>query len=102
VSATHSLKSGVLSVRVDGARVLTANLQGRVVKKVLFISVRKGSLATSLKVPPGTHRVEVEVRSDGDLSSDEIVGVFRSGRTEHLDVHVGGLLHALSLQWRGP
>jgi hypothetical protein len=46
--------------------------------------------------------VQVEVRSDGDVASEEIVGIFRSGKTEHLDVHVGGFLRGLSLAWRAP
>jgi hypothetical protein len=100
VTAQHPLKSGTLTLWIDGAIRLAAPLSGRVTRKVLFVSIRKGSLERSLGVAPGVHRIRVEVRWDDNVRTDRIWGTFRSGRVQHLQISVGTVFKDLSLGWR--
>jgi hypothetical protein len=96
----HHLKSGILRVWVDEELVLDDRLDAQVEKKVVLFKVRKGSYKEVLEVPPGTHRVRVQVQWDDNERSESIEGAFTAGRTRRLDVSVGRLRKNLSLEWR--
>lgn len=99
VDVEHSLKYGTLGVFVDQQKVLTVPLSGVVVRKVLFIPIRRGAFERDVTVSPGDHRVRVEVQWDEDVEAEEIQGSFLPGQTRHLQVRMS-LLKNLSVGWR--
>jgi hypothetical protein len=100
LTVEHPLKSGTFILFLDGQKALTAPLSSRVTKKVLFISIRKGSLERALEVAPGPHQIRVEVRWGENVETEEIRGTFSPGKTEHLEAKMGRLLKTLTLDWR--
>jgi len=96
----HPLKSGRIRVWVDDDLVLDEGLDGRVTRKLLSFTLRKGSIQQELEVSPGRRRVRVEVRWDDNTRVETITGTFRSGARRTLEARVGRLRKNLSLEWR--
>ncbi len=96
----HTLESGTLVVRVDGATVLDRRVTGAVTRRILGIKLREGRLHQVVDVSPGRHSISVRVRWGDDERSDTIAGDFAAGATRTLSVSVGRIGRRLSVEWR--
>jgi serine/threonine-protein kinase len=100
IALEHPLRSGTLSVWIDGDQVLEEGFRGRVARKVLSLRTYKGTLTRTIDVSPGEHVVRVQVAGGDFGESLHIRGKFESGATRRLVAKVGGLLEKdLSLVW---
>jgi serine/threonine-protein kinase len=99
VDFEHHLQWGTLRVFVDDVQVLEEPLESRVVKKVLTVRIRKGTISKLVDVPPGEHNVRVQVQGDGWDESRRIRGSFESGATRRLDAGLSRLSKEVTLQW---
>jgi hypothetical protein len=86
VAFEHSFKSGTLKVWLDDDLVLEQPMESRVVKKVLGVRRRRGSVKKVVEVAPGDHVIRVQVQADGSQGSRTIRGNFDRGVTKHLAV----------------
>ena len=100
VEFEHHLRKGKLKVWVDDQPVLDQDLDGRVVRRILSLELRKGVVEESLALDPGPHEVRVQVRWDKSVKTSRIEGTFASGATRRLGVDVGRLRGKLSLAWK--
>ena len=100
VEFEHHIRKGRLKVWVDDQPVLDQDLDGRVVRRILSLELRKGVVEESLALDPGPHEVRVQVRWDKNVKSSRIQGTFAAGATRRLDVDVGRLRGNLSLAWK--
>jgi hypothetical protein len=96
----HPLRSGTLRVFVDDAVALEQGLSGQPRKKALVFKLHEGTFRDELDVPPGLHEVRVEVRWDGNVKADRIVGNFRPGATRRLEASLGRYRRDLNLEWK--
>ena len=96
----HTLESGTLVVRVDGATVIESRVTGAVTKRILGIKLREGRLRQVVDVSPGRHSISVRVRWGDDERSDTIVGNFAAGATRTLRANVGRIGRRLSIEWQ--
>jgi hypothetical protein len=96
----HTLESGTLVVRVDGATVLERRVSGAVTRRFLGIRLREGSLHQVLDLPPGRHAISVRVRWGDEERSDTISGDFAAGSTRKLSARVGRIGRRLSVEWQ--
>ena len=96
----HTLESGTLVVRVDGATVLESRVTGTVTRKILGIKLREGRLRQVVDVSPGRHSIWVRVRWGGDERSRTIAGTFAAGATRTLKASVGRVGRRLSVEWQ--
>ncbi len=100
----HPLKAGTLRVWVDDELVIDQKLGGRIEKKALVFSMRKGNFTDVLEVKPGWHEVKMKVAWEDDgkanAKTERILGQFRSGVTRTLDANLGRLRKGLDLEWR--
>jgi hypothetical protein len=93
----HNLRSGQLSVWVDGDLSYSATLAGNTKRKFGLIPEVQGSLSETLPVASGAHRVKVQIVSDGSQRENTITGDFSRDRQQTLSVNAS---HAdLSLHW---
>jgi hypothetical protein len=100
VEFEHHIRKGKLKVWVDDNPVLDQDLDGRVVRRILSLELRKGVVEESLALDPGLHEVRVQVRWDKNVKTSRIRGTFASGVTRRLGVDVGRLRGKLSLAWK--
>ncbi len=100
VGFEHRLKSGVLEVWVDGQRVAEETLDSRVTKKMLLLTVRKGSVQETLELRPGRHKVRVRIVSGGETRSARVRATFRAGATRRLEVKLARLSGKIELEWK--
>jgi serine/threonine-protein kinase len=98
VTFEHSLKSGTLRISIDGELVHEEKLTSRVTKDMLLFKERSGKAQEVLTVAPGKRHLRVEVRSEGDVHSREIVATFVPGKTRRLEVKLKG--DSVALSWR--
>jgi serine/threonine protein kinase len=96
----HTLESGILVVRVDGATVLESRVTGTVTRRILGIKLREGRLRQVIDVSPGRHSILVRVRWGDDERSDTIAGTFAAGTTRTLRASVGRIGRRLSMDWQ--
>jgi serine/threonine protein kinase len=96
----HRLREGNLKVWVDGASVVDEDFDGRVTRKILGLTLRKGVVQQQLALSPGRHEVKVEVRWDDNVKSARTSGTFKPGATRRLQVQVGRIRGNLSLDWK--
>jgi len=94
----HSLRSGQLSVWVDGDLAYSATLVGNAKKKFGLIPSVQGSLSETLPIATGTHRIKVQVASDTGVQENTIDGDFTHNQQETLSVNAGKA--DLSLNWQ--
>jgi len=98
VAVENRIKLAMISVWVDGDRVLTRRLQ-----TTSWIERRVGqAFVFEVQVPIGEHKVEVHVSG---LSSElearsSIRGRLAAGRAAVLDVEIDRRRQALNLSWR--
>lgn len=98
LNVLHSLRSGQLSVWVDGDLTYTGGLVGAPKRKFGLIPGVQGSLSETLAIAPGTHRIKVQVASDGGVRENTISGDFAHNRQETLSVNASRA--DLSLNWQ--
>lgn len=98
VSVTHDLKSGRLKVLIDGKPVIDEALRARRKRYLLVFERREGRLVSRLAVPPGRHRITVQVRSGRRTHAEELRETFASGVTRQLNLRVSGG-DGLSFDW---
>jgi len=94
----HSLRSAQLSVWVDGDLTYSESLVGITKRKFGFIPEVQGSLSKTLLVTPGTHRIKVQVASDGNSWENAISGDFVHDRQRTLSVSANRT--DVSLNWQ--
>jgi hypothetical protein len=100
VGFEHRLKGGVLEVWVDGERVAEETLDSRVTKKMLLLTIRKGSVQETLELRPGRHEVRVRIASGGETKSARVRATFRAGATRRLEVKLARLSGKIELEWK--
>ena len=96
----HHIRKGRLTVWVDDERALDEDFNGRVVRRILSLSLHKGVLQKSLALEAGRHDVRVRVSWDEHVKTSRISGTFAPGSTRRLDLEVGRLRGNLSLAWK--
>jgi hypothetical protein len=95
----HSLRSGQVSVWVDGDLAYSGSLVGSAKRKFGLIPAVQGSLSETLPVAPGTHQIKVRVVSDSGACESTISGDFVRDRQRTLSVNAN---HTdVSLNWQG-
>jgi len=99
VDFRHPLRSGTLTVSVDGKRVLRRVVRGDVDKNLLLVKTHAGVYTGLLSIAPGRHRFEVEAAWDGDARRERIGARFLPGETYRLEIRLGRLKKDLSLKW---
>jgi|SRR5579863_4239080 hypothetical protein len=94
----HSLRSGQISVWVDGELAYSGNLVGSSKRKFGVIPVVQGSLSETLPVATGAHQVKVQVVSDSGARESTISGDFAHNGQRGLSVTASR--DDLSLNWQ--
>jgi hypothetical protein len=94
----HSLRSGQISVWVDGELAYSGNLVGNSKKRFGVIPVVQGSLSETLPVATGTHQIKVQVVSDSGARESTINGDFAHNGLRALSVIASR--DDLSLNWQ--
>ena len=92
----HSLRSGQLSVWVDGDLAYSGSLVGK--RKFGLIPGMQGGLSETLPITPGAHRIKVQVTSESGQRENTISGEFAHNRQETLSVSASRA--DLSLNWQ--
>jgi len=100
VEFEHHIRRGRLKVWVDDERVLDEEFNGRVVRRILSLQLRKGVVQESLALEPGRHEVRVQVSWDKNVKTSRISGTIAPGATRRLEVEVGRLRGNLGLAWK--
>ena len=94
----HSLRSGQISVWVDGELAYSGNLVGNSKRKFGVIPTVQGSLSETLPVATGTHQIKVQVVSDSGARESTINGDFAHNGLRALSVIASR--DDLSLNWQ--
>ncbi|MGA9964200.1 MAG: hypothetical protein WBQ10_03260 [Terriglobales bacterium] len=94
----HSLRSGQISVWVDGELAYSGSLVGNSKRKFGVIPTVQGSLSETLPVATGTHQIKVQVVSDGGARESTINGDFAHNGQRGLSVTA--TRDDLSLNWQ--
>jgi hypothetical protein len=100
----HSARAGTLRLWVDDALALEEPLESHVVRKVLSVHIRKGTIHKAFEIAPGEHVIRVEVEADGHTESRQLRATFDSGAKRRLEINRGGLplfKKELALDWAG-
>ena len=100
LTVEHPLKSGQLQLFVDDVLAYETPLKARVARKIVAIKVREEHIEATLPLEPGRRRVRVEVRWDGNRRAESTTATFNPGGQRVLEVRVGLLQKALSLEWK--
>jgi len=85
---------------VDGELAKEERVAGRITKKVIGLTLRKGVSHDVIEVKPGRHDIQVQVAWDDGERTQRISGMFKPESTRRLDVTLGRLLKDLTLEWR--
>jgi hypothetical protein len=94
----HSLRSGQLSLWVDGDLAYSGNLVGNAKRKFGLIPEVQGSLSETLPVASGIHQIKLRIVSDSGERENTISGDFARNQQQILSVNAS---HAdLSLHWQ--
>jgi hypothetical protein len=94
------LRSVTLRIWVDGELAKEERVAGRITKKVIGLTLRKGVSHDVIEVKPGRHDIQVQVAWDDGERTQRISGTFKPESTRRLEVTVGRLLKDLTLQWK--
>jgi len=100
VDLEHPLRSATLRIWVDGELAKEERVAGRVTKKVIGLTLRKGVSHDVIEVKPGRHDIQVQVAWDDGERTQRISGTFKPESTRRLGVTLGRLLKDLTLEWR--
>jgi hypothetical protein len=100
IDLEHALRSGTLRIWVDGELVKEEKVGGRVTRKVIGITLRKGTYHDVIEVKPGRHEIQVQVAWDDGERTERISGTFKPDTIRRLDVNLGRVLKDLSLEWK--
>jgi len=100
VDLEHPLRSVTLRIWVDGELAKEEKVAGRITKKVIGLTLRKGVSHDVIEVKPGRHDIQVQVAWDDGERTQRISGTFKPESTRRLDVTLGRLLKDLTLEWR--
>ena len=100
VDLEHPLRSVILRIWVDGELAKEERVAGRITKKVIGLTLRKGVSHDVLEVKPGRHDIQVQVAWDDGERTQRISATFKPESTRRLDVTLGRLLKDLTLEWR--
>jgi len=100
VDLEHPLKSVTLRIWVDGELLKEERVAGRITKKVIGLTLRKGVWHDVIEVKPGRHDIQVQVAWDDGERTQRIAGTFKPESTRRLDVSLGRLVKDLTLEWR--
>jgi serine/threonine protein kinase len=95
----HHSKSGSVHVWIDGESVLDEKLSSHITQDLKVVKLRTGKLQRSIPVPPGTHRVRVEVRTGDDIRVKESTATFKAGGVRRLEANTNRVTGGLSLDW---
>jgi len=96
----YPLKDGTLRVWVDGKLVLDQDLTGRMAKKLVGITIHKGSLERTIAVRPGRRAVRVRVAWDDNVKEERLAATFKAGQTRLLEIRLGRIRKNLSVDWK--
>jgi hypothetical protein len=94
----HSLRSGQISVWLDGDLAYSGSLVGNAKRKFGLFPFVQGSLLETFPVAPGAHQIKVQVVSDTGVRESSISGDFAHHGQRTLSASVGR--GDLSLNWR--
>lgn len=95
----HPLKSGTLKVWVDDALVLDQALASRA-KKIVAVTVRKGTVREVLSVPAGAHDIRVEVAWDDQRKAGVLFATIEAEETRTLEIRMPPVLKTLMIKWK--
>ncbi|HEY6548348.1 MAG TPA: hypothetical protein VI589_10595, partial [Vicinamibacteria bacterium] len=96
----HPLSRGTVRVWLDEKLVLREPLSSTVSKKILFFAFRSGRVRETLEVPPGRHRLRVEVRGKDRSDAAQVTAEFKPRVRRHLYARPGAAKGRLILAWR--
>jgi hypothetical protein len=96
----HPLRTGTVRVFVDDELQLEQRLTGQQRTRALVFKLHQGTFRNELDVQPGLHEIRFEVRWDGNVKTERIVGSFASGATRSLEANLGRIRRDLSLEWK--
>ena len=94
----HSLRSGQLSLWVDGDLAYSGSLVGNAKRKFGLIPEVQGNLSETLPVAPGTHQIKLRIVSDSGERENTISGDFAHNQQQILSVNASRA--DLSLHWQ--
>jgi hypothetical protein len=94
----HNLRGAQLSVWVDDNLTYSDSLVGISKRKFGFIPEVQGTLSKTLPLAPGTHKIKVQIASDGSSRENVISGDFVHDRRRTLSVSVSRT--NVSLNWQ--
>jgi serine/threonine-protein kinase len=100
IDLEHPLRSVTLRIWVDGELAKEERVAGRITKKVIGLTLRKGVSHDVIEVKPGRHDIQVQVAWDDGERTQRISGTFKPESTRRLDVTLGRVLKDLTLEWR--
>ena len=100
IDLEHPLRSVTLRIWVDGELAKEERVAGRITKKVIGLTLRKGVSHDLIEVKPGRHDIQVQVAWDDGERTQRISGTFKPESTRRLDVTLGRVLKDLTLEWR--
>jgi serine/threonine protein kinase len=97
VRIEHQFKKGSIRLWVDDRLVLEQALDSRTTRRALFFTERKGVVEETLKVTPGRHELQIQLKWDDNVETRRIAAKFRAGATRKLEIEARG--GKLSLAW---
>ena len=100
IDLEHPLRNVTLRIWVDGELAKEERVAGRITKKVIGLTLRKGVSHDLIEVKPGRHDIQVQVAWDDGERTQRISGTFKPESTRRLDVTLGRVLKDLTLEWR--
>ena len=100
IDLEHPLRSVTLRIWVDGELAKEERVAGRITKKVIGLTLRKGVSHDVIEVKPGRHDIQVQVAWDDGERTQRITGTFKPESSRRLDVTLGRVLKDLTLEWR--
>ena len=86
-------------VWVDDDKLVDASLSSEVTQDLKVVKIRKGTYRRTVGVPPGTHRIRVELKSGDDIRAKESTAVFKAGVARRLEANTNRVTGGLSLDW---
>jgi len=83
-----------------GKLVLDQDLTGRMARKLVGITIHKGSLERTIAVRPGKRAVRVRVAWDDNVKEERLAATFKAGQTRLLEIRLGRIRKNLSVDWK--
>ncbi len=89
IEVEHNFAEAHLSIWVDGTLSYTHRLEGADKKHMVVFHHVQGHEFHAMQIPPGKHKLRVEVISDPDSAdhSATVAGEFASGKEQMLQIH---------------